>query len=299
MEIHYSSPYEDIIFASRFVDKTITYKKVESGIKLTIKDKEYNSLKEILTYFHSISLSGFVTENCVHKIIKKRLAPASFNCKMLESININDYKFLDVVVFANAYKYYIEEKHISPNFMDLFLKFQEKLLEEVSFIKFEPGKFYGDIRVGKINEIVPALNSEKLFVEQVMFEKERQIVSGLRDKFDELQLLTKTFLFLINIKPRKIGGNLSEGMILCAKNDTDLEILAVENGTPGAKLHYSDAFPVVETYNIPMIDLQSEKGKILMESLSVKGGNLFFKDSLLFCENKKIQTNKVKDGVVS
>lgn len=218
---------------------------------------------------------------------------------MLENIQLDKLTFFDAVIFAYAYKVFIEGKHVQPNALDLFLKIQENFYEKKPFTKFEIGKFAGEIKVGLINEIVNADNSDKLYVEQVMFDRERQIVSGLRDKVNSLDLIDRSFLFLTNIKPRKVGGNLSEGMILCAKDDSKFEILSVEGCKPGAKLHYNDSFPVVETFTVPNLDLQSEKGKIFLSNLVVKDNVLCFKDCPLYCENKKIVTKIVKDGSVS
>lgn len=301
MELKYSPEFEDLIFATRFLPLKLNYKKEEKEIKLVTEEEEFNNLKDILNHLKTLSEeSGFLTENCVQKIVRKRLSPAPFNTKLLESIDQDKLTFFDAVIFARAYKFFVEEKHINQSFLPLFLQIQEKFYEKKKFIKFEPGKFIFDIKAGTIKEIREANNSDKLFVEQVLVEKERQIVSGLRDKFTDCDLLEKTFLFLVNIKSRKVAGNLSEGMILCAKDGDLLEVLST-SGKNGSRLTYGEeeGFFVVETYDIPVFDLQSEKGKMFFESVSVKEGVLCFKESPLFCDGKVVLTEKVKNGNVS
>jgi methionyl-tRNA synthetase len=74
-----------------------------------------------------------------------------------------------------------------------------------------------DLRVGKIVECTNLEKSDKLFKLKVDFgDFQRQILSGIRDYYKISDLLGKQAVFIINLPDRKIRGELSEGMILCA-----------------------------------------------------------------------------------
>ena len=61
----------------------------------------------------------------------------------------------------------------------------------------------------------------------------RQIVSGLRPKFEAKDLIGLKVAVVVNLKPVKLRGVLSEGMILVGEKDKQMEIVhfhSVEDG---------------------------------------------------------------------
>ncbi len=109
--------------------------------------------------------------------------------------------------------------------------------ENTEYIDYEDFKKV-EIRTGEIIEVEEIPTSEKLLKLKVSFgEEERQILSGIKNYFDDPQeLLGKKLPFVTNLKPRKMMGFESEGMIL-AVNDTEnfslLEISSkIKNGSP-------------------------------------------------------------------
>merc|ERR1711860_48177 len=82
-----------------------------------------------------------------------------------------------------------------------------------------------DIQCGKVVEVEEVEGSNFLFKEQVCFgnEEKIQIVSGIRGMISKEDFLGKNFLFLRNIKPIKLMGNASQGMILVAKSNSGSE----------------------------------------------------------------------------
>ena len=75
------------------------------------------------------------------------------------------------------------------------------------------------LKTGKVLECVKADNAEKLYILQVDLgeEKPRQIVSSLVDYYSAESLVGKEIVVLANLKPAKMRGHLSEGMLLCAE----------------------------------------------------------------------------------
>ena len=95
-----------------------------------------------------------------------------------------------------------------------------------------------DIRVGKIIECTRHPESEKLYIEKIdLGEPEgriRTIVSGLQPFVTMEDMLADKIIVFANMKPRKLAGIMSEGMVLCGQNDThtEVELMRPPNGTP-------------------------------------------------------------------
>lgn len=87
-----------------------------------------------------------------------------------------------------------------------------------------------DIRVGKVIECEPVKKSKKLlrFVLEVGNEK-RQILSGISQFHNPDELIGKNVVFIANLKPRKMMGLDSCGMILSAEHEDKLTVLTTLN----------------------------------------------------------------------
>jgi len=78
-----------------------------------------------------------------------------------------------------------------------------------------------DIRVGKIVECWKHPESVKLYCEKIDIGGEiREIASGLQEFVPQDEMTSDLVLVLVNLKPRKLAGFHSNGMVLCASNDT-------------------------------------------------------------------------------
>lgn len=93
------------------------------------------------------------------------------------------------------------------------------------YIEFEEWEKL-DIRVGKVLECEPVKKSKKLlrFTLEVGNEK-RQILSGISQFHNPDELIGKNVVFIANLKPRKMMGLESHGMILSAEHDGNLTVL--------------------------------------------------------------------------
>ena len=60
--------------------------------------------------------------------------------------------------------------------------------------------------------------------------EERQIVSGIREHYEADEIIGKKVLVVTNLKPVKLRGELSQGMILTAEKDARLTLVSVPNG---------------------------------------------------------------------
>mmetsp|Transcript_15113 Transcript_15113/g.21091 ORF Transcript_15113/g.21091 Transcript_15113/m.21091 type:complete len:422 (+) Transcript_15113:99-1364(+) len=93
-----------------------------------------------------------------------------------------------------------------------------------------------DIRVGKIVEVKKHPDAESLYVEKIDLGEAtgpRQIVSGLVKFVPIEQMQDRMVVVLCNLKPAKLRGVESQGMVLAASNEehTSVELLTVPEGT--------------------------------------------------------------------
>lgn len=84
-----------------------------------------------------------------------------------------------------------------------------------------------NMRIGKIVEVEKHPDADALYVEKVDVgeEKPRTIVSGLVNHVPIEQMQGRIAVFLLNLKPAKMRGVMSEGMIMCANTPEKVEIL--------------------------------------------------------------------------
>ena len=104
--------------------------------------------------------------------------------------------------------------------------------EEISIDDFDKV----ELVVGKILEAKKHPKADKLLVFKVDIGTEvRQIVSGIAKFYKPEELIGKKVVVVKNLKPIKLRGEDSCGMLLCAANDEDsaLELLNVDKMNPG------------------------------------------------------------------
>jgi len=88
-----------------------------------------------------------------------------------------------------------------------------------------------DVRVGKIVEAWPHPESDKLWCEKIDVgeEEPREIASGIRAYYAEAaDLVGKSVLVVCNLKPAKLGGFPSNGMVFCGTSADKSKVEFVE-----------------------------------------------------------------------
>ena len=98
-----------------------------------------------------------------------------------------------------------------------------------------------EIKIGEIQEVEIVEGADRLLKLKVNFgDEERQIVSGIREYFPDLEILKgKKCAFYTNLAPREIKGLESNGMILAAKNSESDNLSLLEVGpeiNPGTQI---------------------------------------------------------------
>jgi methionyl-tRNA synthetase len=120
----------------------------------------------------------------------------------------------------------------------------EPIKEKVSFEEFKKM----DIRVGKIMEVEPVPETDKLLRCQIDFgetgedgtKKLRQIISGIREAYPEYEKLVGKFaLYIVNLAPRTLKGFESNGMLMAVDGLDGKPVFLVPDApvAPGTKTH--------------------------------------------------------------
>ena len=106
---------------------------------------------------------------------------------------------------------------------------------EITFEDFEKMQF----QVGEIISCEAVKKSKKLLCSQVKIGSQvKQIVSGIKAHYTPEEMVGKRVMVLVNLKPAKLAGVLSEGMLLCAEDaDGNLALMTPEKKMPaGAEI---------------------------------------------------------------
>ena len=106
---------------------------------------------------------------------------------------------------------------------------------EITFEDFEKMQF----QVGEIIACEEVKKSKKLLCSQVKIGSQvKQIVSGIKGHYTAQEMVGKKVMVLVNLKPAKLAGVLSEGMLLCAEDEKgELALMTPEKPMPaGAEI---------------------------------------------------------------
>ena len=106
---------------------------------------------------------------------------------------------------------------------------------EISYDDFMKMQF----QVGEIIACEEVPKSKKLLCSQVRIGSQvKQIVSGIKKHYSAEEMVGKKVMVLVNLKPAKLAGVLSEGMLLCAEDENgELSLMVPEKEMPnGAEI---------------------------------------------------------------
>ncbi len=86
-----------------------------------------------------------------------------------------------------------------------------------------------DLRVGKVLEVEPHPDAEKLYRLTVdIGQKTISLVAGIKPFYPAEDLAGRYIVVLVNLEPKTIRGILSEGMLLAAQAKDDLSIIVCD-----------------------------------------------------------------------
>ena len=196
---------------NKYIDETEPWKLAKLEDKSRLNDVLYVILDGIRLC--AIELEAFI--------------PATSK-KIYEQINVND------ASFENNTIGYVESYQVTEKPEILFARIDEKELKEKleeKEIEHLPEISIDDFAkmemvVGEVLESKKHEKADKLLVSKVDIGGEvRQIVSGIAEHVDPKEFVGKKVVVLANLKPVKIRGVESQGMIICAENDGKIEVV--------------------------------------------------------------------------
>ncbi|MFH1752176.1 MAG: methionine--tRNA ligase subunit beta [archaeon] len=98
-------------------------------------------------------------------------------------------------------------------------------IETISFNEFKKI----DLRIGVIKTVEDIEGKDKLLKLKVdLGEKEIQLIAGIKELYSKEELEGKQIVVVCNLQPARIGGQLSEGMLLAAGADNDYALITVD-----------------------------------------------------------------------
>jgi methionyl-tRNA synthetase len=138
----------------------------------------------------------------------------------------------------------IKQKQIAEAKAEAGVDVDDEAAEAVIDIQAKPEITFDDFmkmqfQVGEIIACEAVEKSKKLLCSQVRVGSEvKQIVSGIRKYYSPEEMVGKKVMVLVNLKPAKLAGVLSEGMLLCAEDaDGGLALMTPEKAMPaGAEI---------------------------------------------------------------
>ena len=118
-------------------------------------------------------------------------------------------------------------------------KEERKMPEGTTHLDFETFMEV-ELKVGKITNVADHENADKLFVVTIDdgTDNGRTICAGLKEYYTADQMIGKSVVFVANLKPRKLRGVMSEGMMLAADDGNGGVSLVTIDGeiSPGSQV---------------------------------------------------------------
>jgi len=190
--------------------------------KLNKEDKEY-----LKTTLYTVVDGIYAVVWMLNPFMPQKMAEA------LSMLNINEIK-KDIKPYSFPVEITINQ--VVPLFPRIEIKEEEKKMEEIKKEEVKQEEYITiddfakiKMRVGKVLEAEKVEKSDKLLKLKVSLgDEERTIVSGIAQYYEPQELIGKNVIVLTNLKPRKIFGIESHGMLLAAKDGERLTVLTTD-----------------------------------------------------------------------
>ncbi len=219
--------------SNKYIDETMPWALAKDEEKRArLNTVLYNLLESIR--FIAVLLSPFMPETA-----EKIFAQMNCDVKDYESLSsFGGFKAGTTVGKAEALFQRIDadkmiEDLLAQNEAEEEEEKEEEKVEEITIDDF----FKSDLRVAEIVDCEPVKRSEKLLKLQLNdgSGKPRQIVSGIAKWYKPEDLIGKRAIIVTNLKPIKLCGELSQGMLLSGEKDGEIKVTFVDM-KPGAKI---------------------------------------------------------------
>ena len=148
-----------------------------------------------------------------------------------------------------------------------------------------------DLRVAKIEKVEQHPDAEKLYIEQIdVGGKKRQIVSGLKEHYKPKELEGKKIILVTNLKPAKLRGVESQGMLLAVESKDKKVGLLTSKDEPGEQVFIEG----VKQKPAKEIDIK----EFAEMKMLVSEGKVLYKGKIMKTKNGDLTVDRKIDGIV-
>ena len=214
--------------SNKYIDETMPWALAKDESKKDRLKAVLSNLTEAIRFI-GVLISPFMSETA-EKILKQ-INAENTDYASLESFEIRD---ISVGQAEPLFARYDEKKKLEEVENALFKSEPEKEEEEEKKEEISIDDFAKvELKVGLVLESQNVEGAKKLLVSKIKIGSGvRQIVSGIAEYYKPEELVGKKVVVVTNLKPVKLRGVLSEGMILCASNDKGLCIVTPDGDIP-------------------------------------------------------------------
>jgi methionyl-tRNA synthetase len=158
-----------------------------------------------------------------------------------------------------------------------------------------------DLRVGHIKDVEEHPNADKLWVLKVdLGREERQLVAGLRKEYTSDELKGKNIVVVRNLKPAKLRGIKSQGMLLAGegkplddgKEQVGLILANAESGSPVYQEGKEESAKAAKKKTVTIDELFDNF------KMEVKQGMAYINGKKLFADGKPLKCERVVEGKI-
>jgi len=150
-----------------------------------------------------------------------------------------------------------------------------------------------ELTVARITAVERHPKADKLYIESAdLGTEKRQIVSGLVGHYTPEELAGRSVIMVTNLKPARLRGVESQGMLLAAQDGTQVEVLFADWAQPGERITLEGEREPAEAR--AQIDIE----EFFRVPIRVQAGRILVEGAALACAGRPLATAKVKDGQV-
>jgi len=170
-------------------------------------------------------------------IMLKPIVP-HYSAKLEKQLNVDEQKWSDIGFNLSNHK--INEAEIIFRKLDdkqnIFKEHEEK--EESEEKESEVSAFSKlNLKVAKIEKVEDHPDGDRLFVIKIdLGTEQRQVVASIKPFYKKEELVGRNLIVVTNLKPAKLRGVESNGMLLAAEEKGLCEVLHPDNTEPGSKV---------------------------------------------------------------
>ena len=190
----------------------------------------------------------------------------NFSEQLQEQLNIKNQKWKDLN---------FDLKNHKVNKAEMLFKKMEETQQE---------QFPLNLKVAEIKKVDDHPDADKLLVLKIdLGTEKRQLVAGLKEHYKKEELIGKKIVVVTNLKPAKLRGVESQGMLLAASNKKTCGLLLAENSEPGTQ---------VKAGNLESSEEQISFDNFLKLEILLKDKKITYNNQTLATDKEDIKADK-------